>query len=318
MDTRSPIPELEERQMLEPIRTIVVGTSLGPESDPIVAKALELARSLGARLHPVHATVLPLPYAGEPFVPWVDEEAIRAQEQTVRRELENQLDRLGVDRPKELSGVTMEPGTPHQLILETARRVEAGLTVLGYAEGEGKLARLLGSTADRVLRKATHPVLIVRSEMPIPPQRVLVPVDLSPLSADAYLCGLGILGQLHGEAPAKVETLLVLEPYPRQVPYQFTPREARVMASHELRLFISRAGEASRTVWSNIRTGDPRAEILAEATDWPADLVVVGTHGRSGLERFMLGSVAAGVARDAPCSVLVIPPESALKAALAA
>lgn len=315
--------------MLEPIRTVVVGTSLGPESDMVVAKALEMARSLGARLHPVHATVLPLPYAGEPFVPWVDEEAIRAQEQIVRQELESQLDRLGVDRSRDLAGVTVQPGAPYQVILETVRRLDAGLTVIGHAEGaegEGTLARLLGSTADRVLRKATHPVLVVRGDMPVPPQRVLVPVDLSPLSADAYLCGLGVLDQLKERGPVpfetkvetKVETLLVLEPYPRQLPYQFTPREARVMASHELRLFISRAGEASRGVWSNIRTGNPRAEILAEATDWPADLVIVGTHGRSGLERFMLGSVAAGVARDAPCSVLVIPPESALRAALAA
>lgn len=305
--------------MLEPIRTVVVGTSLGPESDPVVAKALELARAVGARLHPVHASVLPMPYAGEPFVPWVNDDLVAAQDAALRRRLDEQMDRLGVDRARELAGMTLEPGPAHQIILEVTRRVDAGLVVVGHAEGEGKLSRLLGSTADRVLRKATRPVLVVRGELPVPPQRVLVPVDLSPLSADAFLCSLDLLRQIEGEADMpKIEALLVLEPQSRHIPFPVTTQEARVMASHELRLFISRGGEPAKGAWSNIRSGDPRAEILAEAEDWPADLVILGTHGRSGLERFVLGSVAAGVARDAACSVLVIPPESALKAALAA
>lgn len=305
--------------MLEPIRTVIVGTSLGPESDPVVAKALELARAVGARLHPVHASILPMPYSGAPFVPWIDEDLIASQEAALRRRMEEQMDRLEVDRAGELAGMTLEAGPAHQVILEAARKVDAGLVVLGYAEGDDKLARLLGSTADRVLRKATRPVLIVRGGLPVPPERVLVPVDLSPLSADAFLCSLDLLRQIEGESPMpKIEALLVLEPYPRQLPFQFNPREARVMASRELRLFIERGGEPAKGAWSSIRSGDPRAEILAEAEEWPADLVILGTHGRSGLERFVLGSVAAGVARDSGCSVLVIPPESALKAALAA
>jgi nucleotide-binding universal stress UspA family protein len=305
-------------EMLEPIRTVAVGTSLGPASDAVVGKALELARAAGARLHLVHASILPLPYAGDPFLPWVDETAIEAQQKELRERLEQQIDRLGIDRNRELAGTTLEPGAAHQVILEAARRADARLVVVGYAEGNGKLERLLGSTADRVLRKATRPVLVLRGDLPVPPRRVLIPVDLSPLAADAFRCGLDFLIRIAGAPPPKVEALLVLEPYPRQMPYQFTHEEARVMAAHELRRFIAGGGEAAQEVWSNIRTGEPRAEILAELDDWPADLVVLGTHGRSGLERFVLGSVAASVARDASCSALVIPPEAALRAALAA
>lgn len=50
-------------------------------------------------------------------------------------------------------------------------------------------AELLGSTADRVLRKASCPVLIVRGELPVPPRRVLAPVDPSTLSGDSFRCG---------------------------------------------------------------------------------------------------------------------------------
>jgi nucleotide-binding universal stress UspA family protein len=47
---------------------------------------------------------------------------------------------------------------------------------------------------------------------------------------------------------------------------------------------------------------------VAEAAEWPADVVVVGSHGRTGAARALLGSVAEAVVRDSHCSVLVIPP----------
>jgi nucleotide-binding universal stress UspA family protein len=55
-----------------------------------------------------------------------------------------------------------------------------------------------------------------------------------------------------------------------------------------------------------IRVGKPAPEILAIAKEWPADVVVVGSHGRSGIPRVLLGSVAEAVMRHAPCPVLVI------------
>jgi nucleotide-binding universal stress UspA family protein len=61
-----------------------------------------------------------------------------------------------------------------------------------------------------------------------------------------------------------------------------------------------------------VLSGEPRVEILRELEERPADLVVLGTHGRGGWDRLVLGSVASTVARKALCSVLVVPPEAAL------
>ncbi len=55
-----------------------------------------------------------------------------------------------------------------------------------------------------------------------------------------------------------------------------------------------------------LREGAPASDIVAAAQDWQADLIVVGTHGRGGLGRLVLGSVAESVLRDAPCPVLVV------------
>jgi nucleotide-binding universal stress UspA family protein len=60
------------------------------------------------------------------------------------------------------------------------------------------------------------------------------------------------------------------------------------------------------SVETAIREGDPRTEIVDAADEWPADLIVVGSHGRTGLKRLMLGSVAQSVVAHASCSVEVV------------
>lgn len=63
--------------------------------------------------------------------------------------------------------------------------------------------------------------------------------------------------------------------------------------------------EAGLSAESDMVSGDPRSILVEEARRWKADLVAVGSHGRSGLKRMVLGSVAAYVASHAPCSVLI-------------
>ena len=60
-----------------------------------------------------------------------------------------------------------------------------------------------------------------------------------------------------------------------------------------------------------MRIGEIRKEILHEIDEQHSDLLVLGTHGRSGFERFLLGSVASDMAGQAPCHVLIIPPREA-------
>lgn len=60
--------------------------------------------------------------------------------------------------------------------------------------------------------------------------------------------------------------------------------------------------------WQFIGRGEPAKEVVAAATQWGADLIVVGTHARRGVPRLMLGSTAEGILRHAHCPVLVVPP----------
>ena len=72
---------------------------------------------------------------------------------------------------------------------------------------------------------------------------------------------------------------------------------------HRAEQMLNRAGY---TVQTAVEEGYPKSKIIDQATQWNADLIVVGSHGRKGMDRFLMGSVAEGVARHAPCSVEIV------------
>src|SRR5579864_801673 len=164
---------------------VLIGTSLNEASHQVVRNGVRIARAAGAKIHLVHAYDLTMLYSGAGmgggvYLP----ELIEAESAIRLQRLEDQAWRLGIERD-ELAGLTAVEGVPHRVLAETAASVGAGLIVVGAAESWGRLSKLLGSTADRVVRAAACPVLAVRGELELPPRRVLLAVDLSPASGDA-------------------------------------------------------------------------------------------------------------------------------------
>jgi nucleotide-binding universal stress UspA family protein len=110
----------------------------------------------------------------------------------------------------------------------------------------------------------------------------------------------------------EVRVLHVVEPIavspPPQMAAGYYPELAGLM--EEGRKLVERAAgtlrEAGFTVSSHVEQGDARSVILDEAAAWPADLIVVGSRGRKGIDRFLLGSVSEAVARHAHCSVEIV------------
>lgn len=299
-----------------PLKSVLIGTSLGEESDQVVRAGLAMARAAGAHVHLIHAAELkPLGYevgAG----PIEREQIARLNE-----ELRQQVQRLGLD-DSVLADARVVAGAAHRVLPEAARQIDADLIVVG-ATGSGPFAaELLGSTADRVVRKALCPVLIVRKGLQVPPRKVLAPVDLSTLSGDTFRCGLHLLAQLAGSDGIEVcamHALSLLDALAERQRTEGTPIEqVERNTAQELRRFIleNRAG-APFHVEPAVLPGEARTEILRSVEENPVDLVILGTHGRGGLDRLVLGSVASTVARKAPCSVLVIPAEVALEEGIA-
>jgi nucleotide-binding universal stress UspA family protein len=97
-----------------------------------------------------------------------------------------------------------------------------------------------------------------------------------------------------------------------------TFQQAEDSRARELRRFVmENRSEAPFHVQTAFLSGEARAEILRELQERPVGLLVLGTHGRGGLERLVMGSVASTLARKASCSVLAISPEAALSEGIA-
>lgn len=305
--------------MSRKIGTILIGTSLHPLSDDVVKAGLGLARATGARVYLLHAFLPQIVYGGgAPFVTEVlADEVVKSERMLLSRRLDEQIERLGL-RPEELAGTVLEAGPPHRILIETAEKVGADLIVVGATESP-RMAKLFGSTAERVVRKATRPVLTIRGAQAMPPKRVLLPVDLSPLSADAFRHGLRLLDQIVPARDAALEALFVMTESDRQgLAPEAAPELSGEKAARELARFVeTNARGTGWTVAIRVAMGYADEEILARMEDWEPDLIVLGTHGRSGFERFLLGSVASSVVRNAGTSVLVIPPDAALEESLA-
>ncbi len=81
-------------------------------------------------------------------------------------------------------------------------------------------------------------------------------------------------------------------------------------SAEEAKALVAKAADALRSAGASVTTavaqGDPKSIILDDAKAWGADLIVLGSHGRKGLERFMLGSVSEAVLRHAHCSVEIV------------
>jgi nucleotide-binding universal stress UspA family protein len=140
-------------------------------------------------------------------------------------------------------------------------------------------------------------------------ENVLVAIDFT----DGSRAALDLAGLLAHRLEARLAALHVAAPYITYEPLPAFPSGAPLdperlrKVEEDLREFVTPAGSKHPLAEVVVREGDPADEILGQATGSGVDLLVLGTHGRRGFERWMLGSVTERVARRAGCSVLAVP-----------
>jgi nucleotide-binding universal stress UspA family protein len=203
----------------------------------------------------------------------------------------------------------VEEGDVRERIIDSAAEWRADLIVVG-SHGRTGLARfLLGSTAESVAHHAPCSVEIVRGEPEAKLMKVLLAIDDSKFSEAAIRA---VIEHIRPE-PAEVCVLHVVEPL-LLIP-EFGQADLENLKTAEDRLrrerkaLVDRAQQlllkAGIEAFTVVREGDPRTGIIDQAAEWKANLVVLGSHGRKGMNRLLMGSVAEYVARHAFCSVWI-------------
>lgn len=301
----------EESTMLK-IRHILFPTDFSSCAQEALGPALALAESHGAELHLFHALVL---LADDPHSPWhrfpdpeqVERDLLVLGErhmQKVLRKERNHAVPIHTEQRRSIS--------PLKAIVEYSDEKEIDLIVMG-THGRGALGRLLvGSVAREVVRMAACPVLTVREHGPtksvFAPRKILVPVDFSEHSALA----LKHARELARSYGGRMQVLHVVEEalYPDfYYPVLHAPRvltsEIREELARKVESWLS-ADAAIRDADVHVSTGRAVREITDFADAHGSDLIVLASHGRTGLQRMLLGSVAEGVVSRAGCPVLTV------------
>lgn len=294
---------------MKPITTLLATTDFSATAGRAEERAAMLAAEHGARLTLLHSlSGLALERLRRRLL-----HGYASTEAQLIGHYENALHRLAED----LAGrwqIEVTPmltvGQPHREISRAAQAIGADMVILGAIGEHPAREFFLGATAERVIREAAMPVLVVRNEPDEPYQRVLVPLDLS------------------AHSPAVAELSRRVAPQARltlahafEVPFEGKLNFAGI-SEEDLQDYRQEerqhAQDALYTLANSLKDGEhadvrvehgmPEAVIPELLRETAADLVVVGKHGKSEIIDLFLGSMTKHLLLEAPCDVLVILP----------
>lgn len=288
--------------MLE-VRNILVPTDCSDLAPCAYSYAIALGRRFGAQIHLIHVRT---PGAGglcgDGLVPnWAGDVSkdLRLPEEPLATPVE----------------VVVEHHSVPAGIIEYASQNAIDIIIMGGRGRSGLSLPRLGSVAGQVVRYAPCPVLTVRHSLPHHGlQRILAPVDFSVPSQDT----LRLARRIASLAGAEIDLLHVLDPvsepttFGLPAPTHLSP-QATEHWEERLMKFWEKTGGAAVPFRPHISLGSPAPEIINHALKLRSDLVMIGTHGRTGMKRLIIGSVSERVVYHALCAVLTVksfpPPE---------
>jgi len=295
---------------MDNLKKVLVAIDFSPASDEALRQAHERAPATGAQLAVCH--IVPNELRSNLLFPQISR--IAALEFPLEM---SQIAEAASARVFEVTGrssrefeLIVDDGTPQALILSKAEEWLADLIVMGSHGQTSASEVLLGSVTDSVIRHAHCPVLIVRRGEPT--RRIVAGTDFSDHALPALKAAADEAERVGAELIVVHSLDLIWAPaaYPAMAfggaPFNISAENMKRLedvASERLEESLKRLNVIGTSV---VTTGSAGTALIDVASERKADLVVVGTVGRTGLRRALLGSVAETVAKGAPCSVLVV------------
>ncbi|MGD0309951.1 MAG: universal stress protein [Acidobacteriota bacterium] len=284
---------------------ILAAMDIDKGSEELLRQADALARSYKVKLSVCH--VLPEIFAVQPLFPQLHlDDALKLSEleAAARDDLLKRIRTVTAREPPQIE-IEIEQGTVHAGILRAAENIGAGAVVVGGKVDHTGL-HILGSSAEHVVRYANCPVLVAR---PSPAGKILAATDFSDPALPAVEAGAAEARRRKADLAIihAIDLLPAISPFYADF-YSMPPMD---LSDQMRKIWQQRLDECVHHFKAKggglLREGPAAPAILSAAVELPAQLLVMGTHGRTGLSRLIaLGSVAEAVVRAAPCSVLVV------------
>ena len=293
---------------MTPLHTLLAATDLSQSARQAVIRAAMIAQDSGASLALLHV----IENRGLPQLRDLFGEASSALTERLENDIRTELDMLAAEIGEPLGisvGQHLRSGNVLEEICNVADAMDTSLMVLG-AHGAGFIRQiLLGITAERLLRRALRPLLVVRRPATAAYRQVIVAVDFSAGSHTAIQFARAV-------APQASLTLFHAFEIPFESRLRFAAVEESVLDQHRLKARQHATGEVNHVAaaagldagdyHSLIAHGNAGLRLVEAERQLGADLIVVCKHGVSMTDELLLGSVTRHVLAEASCDVLVV------------
>ena len=282
------------------MKRLLLATDLSARADRALDRSIELARR-----HKAHLTVLHVVDEDQPA-------ALRQQivDATVS-ELNTVLQSASIPRD---CGVTVcvTIGRDYRTILETVEKDASDLIILGRHRNESVVTPLRGTTMERVLSGGNAPVLVVTERADGDYGNVMVGADLSDFSHTAvkaaFAIAPGAVFHFVHAVQLPFEGFLSGNDIRRDINRKREEALSRII-DEEMETLLrdrTRCGDMPGKLHQLLRDGEVISVLRSEAARIRPDLLVIGTHGRTGIARAVLGSVAENLLSHPPCDTLAV------------
>lgn len=276
---------------IDKLESILVATDLTETTTEVFRTARALAAASGAVIRVIHVI--------EDDAVVTDSLARQRAEHVERMEFLNAVERAFSDEPR-LAEAHAYLGEPAEVIVSEAERVGAGVIILGTHRNRGFGDRVLGSTAESVVRKATAPVLIMNGPLELPISRIAVPTDFSDPSRRASAVALDWAGA--GDPPASVTLVHIAGVEFGLARDEELKRDLKTEAADATKKAEARMPMDTRL----LRGSDAAGALITYVEETGTGLVVIGTSADSALKRAFLGSFSAAMVRRAAFPLLLV------------
>ena len=285
------------------IKKILLATDFSKASEYVVADALEMAKIFQSEI--TLAYVMPKKIENKKAQQLLKEFALK-QLAVVNSNIENED--VNTAEPMLLKGDFSDE------IVSAAEKRHTSMIMIGGGEVlENNILRL-GSNAKKIIKKSSKPVLVVKGNKPFNIKSILCPVDFSQESKRALKNAITMAHRF--KANLKILTVFEVS----QLNYIKNKininQEIKHIHSHyqkEFDAFLKKFNLVGIEVTKEIKQGVPDQEILKTLKEDNCDLLVIGTTGRSGISKILMGSVTEKVIRDAPCSFITLKKKNIIK-----
>lgn len=288
------------------LEKILLATDFTESSKNVVENAVEFAKIFQSEITLIY--VLPGDIRNEKAKALLKESANKQLD-----DINDLISSKGVKTGKPI----LKFGKHYNEITETADAIQANLIIVGAGEKLIKDTIHLGSTAEKIVRKSSKPVFVIQNDKSLSIKNILCPVDFSKASKRAVKNAITLARRFK----AKLTILSVYETaYLNDISHKINVdkyvEQLRLEDEEEMIAFLKDFNLTDLNWAKEIRSGEPSKQILKASESNKSDLVIMGTTGKSGISRFIIGSVTEKVIRKVPTSFITLKTEDFINLSL--